>query len=125
MQQTIINTKNSVMENNIKQVEALLENALDYGKSSLKLVKLKSVDKTADMVSSLIPHFIVIIIFILFILFISMGLAFWLGEVFGNFFYGFIVVGGFYGVTGLFIHFLMHKIIKRKICNNLVKQLLK
>lgn len=113
------------MEKGIKQVEALIENALDYGKSSLELVKLKSVDKTADVVSSLIPHLIVIVIFILFILFISMGLAFWLGEIFGNFFYGFFVVAAFYGVTGLFIHFFMHKNIKRKICNNLVKQLLK
>ena len=113
------------MENKIKQVEALIENALDYGKSGLELAKLKTVDKTADVVSSLFPHFIVLIIFILFILFISMGLAFWLGEILGNFFYGFLVVAAFFGVTGLFIHFFMHKKIKRKICNNLVKQLLK
>ncbi len=112
------------MQNNVKQVESLIESAFDYGKSGYELAKLKTVDKTADVVSTLIPHSIVFVILILFTLFFNLGLAFWLGEIFGNFFYGFFVIAAFYGATGLFIHFFLHKKIKNKIYHYLVKQLL-
>jgi hypothetical protein len=113
------------MEKKENLVESLVESVFDYSKSGYDLVKLKTVDKTADVLSSLIPHSIVFVILTMFTLFFNLGLAFWLGEIFGNFFYGFFVVAGFYGITGIFIHVFMHKWLKNKICNYLVKQLLK
>ena len=113
------------MDDNVKLIESLLESTLKYGLAEIELVKLKTLNKTSDMVSSLLPHAVVFIILALFLLFFSLGLAFWLGEIIGNNFYGFFVIAAFYAIMGLVIHFFMLKWIKRKICNYLVKQMFK
>jgi hypothetical protein len=113
------------MESNVNLVEELVESVFDYGTSGYELVKLKTINKTADVVSSIIPHSIVFVIIVLFTLFFNLGLAYYLGEIFGNMFYGFFVVAAFYGIAAVFMHVFMHKRIKTKIYNYLVKQLLK
>jgi hypothetical protein len=113
------------MEDNNKLLESLLDTATDYGKTSYELAKLKAIDKTTDIVSSLAPHAIVIIILSAFTLFLTLGLALWFGEITGKTFYGFFIVAGVYIITGIAIHFLMHKRIKRHVSDYLVKQLLK
>jgi hypothetical protein len=113
------------MENNAKLIESLLESTFKYGVAELELVKLKTLNKTSDLVSSVLPHTVVFFILVLFLLFLNFGLAFWLGEIIGNNFYGFFVVAAFYAIVGLVMHFFMHKWIKRKIGNYVVKQMFK
>ncbi len=113
------------MENIVDSIESLLESAVDYGKTSYDLVKLKTINKTSDVVSSLMPHAVVFLILMSFLLFLNLGVAFWLGEIFGNTFYGFFVVAAFYGIIGLVLHFFMHVRIKKKISDFIVKQALK
>ena len=113
------------MEDNVKQFESLLESVAEYGITSYELVKLKTIDKTSDVVSSLIPHAVVFFILMSFLLFLNLGVAFWLGEIFGNTFYGFFVVAAFYGIVGLILHFFMHDRIKKNISDFIIKQLLK
>jgi hypothetical protein len=113
------------MEENTKLLESLLEKASEYGKTSLELVKLKSLDKTADVVSTMIPHSVVFILAASFMLFLNLGIALWLGDILGKMFYGFFVVAAFYILTGLIIHFFMHKWIKKLVGNYFVKHMLK
>ncbi|MCG6190951.1 MULTISPECIES: hypothetical protein [Maribellus] len=113
------------MEDIVDSIESLLESAADYGKTSYELVKLKTINKTSDVVSSLIPHAVVFLVLTSFLLFLNLGVAFWLGEIFGNMFYGFFVVASFYGIIGLVLHFFMHDRIKKKISDYIVKQALK
>lgn len=113
------------MEEKAKLIESLLEKATDYSKTSFELIKLKALDKTSDVVSSSIPHSVVFFLIASCLLFVNLGLAFWIGEILGNTFFGFFVVAGFYGVAGLIIHFFMHKWLKKRIYNYFVKQLLK
>jgi fatty acid desaturase len=113
------------MEENTKLVESLLEKTTEFVKTSIELAKLKAIDKTADIVSTIIPHAIVFMLAAAFMLFVNLGIAFWLGEIIGNTFYGFLVVAGFYGVTGAIIHFFFHRKIKKNIANNIVQQLIK
>ena len=113
------------MEDNAKLIESLLERAAEYGKTSYELLKLKGLDKTSDVVSSFIPHSVVFVLIALFILFFNLGLAFWLGEILGKTFFGFFVVAAFYIITGIVIHFFMHKWLKKLICNYFIKQVLK
>src|SRR5450759_2102158 len=117
--------KTEAMEDNAKLIESLLERAAEYGKTSYELVKLKALDKTSDVVSSFIPHYVVIVLIASFMLFFSLGLAFWLGEILGKTYYGFFVVAAFYGIIGIVIHVFMHKWIKKLICNYIIKQMLK
>jgi hypothetical protein len=88
-------------------------------------VKLKTIDKTTDFVSTLIPHSVVFILITSFMLFLNLGLAFWLGEILGKIFYGFFVVAGFYIIAGIVIHFFMHNWFKRLIGDYLIKHILK
>jgi hypothetical protein len=113
------------MEDKAKLIESLLERATEYGKTSYELIKLKALDKTSDVVSSFIPHSVVIVLIASFMFFFNLGLAFWLGEILGKTCYGFFVVAAFYGIIGIVVHFFMHKRLKKIICNYIIKQVLK
>ena len=117
--------KIEAMEDNIKSIESLLEKVVDYSKTSYELAKLKALDKTSDVASSLVPHSVVFVLLASFMLFVNFGLAFWLGEIFGNTYYGFFVIAAFYVVTGLVLHFFFHKRIKNLVWNYIIKQVLK
>lgn len=114
-----------VMNDNTNIFESLLENAVDYSKTGYELVKLKTLDKTANVLSSLISHYVTLILFASFILFISVGLAYWLGEILGKIYFGFFAVALFYAVTGTVLHFALHTKLKRIVGDYLNKKLLK
>jgi hypothetical protein len=113
------------MEDSKKLLESLVDRVTDYGKTSYELVKLQAVDKSSDVVSSVIPHTVVLILASSFMLFFNLGLAFWLGEILGKLFYGFFIVAAFYILVGLIVHLFMHKQLKEMIRNYVIKQLLK
>jgi len=106
-------------------IEKLIDTATEYGISTYELLRLKAIDKIADVVSTILPHYIVLVLIAVFVLFLNLGISFWLGEIFGNTFYGFLAVAGFYGIIGAILHFFFHKKIKKKIANNIVQQLIK
>lgn len=112
------------MEDNAKLIEALVEKAADYGKTGFELAKLKTLDKTSDIASSLIPHSIVFVLFASFLIFVNFGLAFWLGEILGNTYYGLFIIAAFYLIAALVLHFFFHKRIKNLIWNFIIKQAL-
>ena len=117
--------KTEVMEENSKTIGSLVESVTEYGKTSFELARLKVAAKLSEVVSSLIPNMISIIFAIIFLLFLSLGIALWIGEILGQTFYGFFVVAGFYGLTGMLIHFVMHKGLKRRFRNNFIQLLFK
>ena len=113
--------KPELMEANAKLIESMLERITEYGKTSYELVKLKALDKTSDVVSTLIPHSVVFIIIASFMLFFNLGLAFWFGEILGRTFYGFFVIAAFYCITGIVFYFFMHNWLKKIVCNYIIK----
>ena len=113
------------MEENAKPFESLLEKASEYGKTSFELIKLKALDKTSDVVSSLIPNSVFFILIASFMLFLNLGLGFWLGEILGKIYFGFFVIAAFYVIIGIILHFFMHKSIKKLISNYIIKHVLK
>jgi len=113
------------MDDNAKLLGSLLERALEYGKTSLELARLKAISKSSDIISGIIPHTVVFVLLVSFILFFNLGLAFWLGEILGRIYFGFFVVAAFYCVSALVLHFFLHQRIKKAIGNYLIKQLLK
>ena len=113
------------MEENSNLLETLLERASEYGKTSIDLVKLKALDKTTEIVSSVIPLSVVILLVVTSLLFLNLGLAFWLGEILGKTYYGFFIVAAFYVLAGIFIHFFLHKWIKRLVGDYFIKRVFK
>jgi hypothetical protein len=112
-------------EGNTEMIGSLFEKAGDYGKTSFQLAKLKALSKTSDVASTAILHLLVLIFAFSFILFMSLGLAFWIGELLGKNFYGFLIVGVLYGLIGISIHLFMHKWLKKIVDDYIVEHLLK
>jgi hypothetical protein len=104
---------------------SLIDIAIDYGETSIELVKLKVIDKTTGIVSSLIPLSIILVFILSFLLFLNLGIAFWLGDIFGKTAYGFLAVSGFYLFAAIFIRLFLYKWIKRLVGDYLVKRMLK
>jgi hypothetical protein len=113
------------MEDNAKLIKSIIESAAEYGKTSYELIKLKALDKTSDVVSSVIPHYVVFVITASFLFFFNLGLAFWLGEILGKVFYGFFVIAGLYGITGIVSYFFMRKRLKKIVSSYIINQVFK
>lgn len=106
-------------------IEKLIERATEYGISTYELFKLKAIYKITDVLSSILANYIVLFLFAIFLLFLNIGISLWLCDILGNTFYGFLVVAGFYAILGVLVHFFLHKSLKKRIGNFVVKQLLK
>jgi len=113
------------MEDHTNLIETLIEKATDYGKTSYELAKLKAIEKTSQVISSLISSGIVLLIICLFMLFMNMGLAFWIGQILGEIYVGFFIVAGFYGIISILVYSFMRKWIMRKVGDSFIKQVLK
>lgn len=113
------------MEDNAKLIEKMLERAIEYGKTSFELAKLKALDKTSDVFSSLAFHSVSFVLIVSFMLFLNLGLAFWLGDILGSSSYGFFIVGGFYLLSAIVVYLFMRKWIIRTTRDFIIKRLLK
>lgn len=112
------------MEDKSKLVETLLEKAIEYGKSSYNLVKLKAIDETSDRISSVLPNLIVILFCAVVLLFFNLGMAFWIGNLLGESFYGFFIVTAFYIIVALVIHFFLQDWFKKIFYDYIIRKLL-
>ena len=111
------------MEDKASLIEPLIERAQEYGKSSYELLKLRALDKTADMGSALIVLLIILAVLSMFVLIINIGIALWLGDILGKSYYGFAIVGTFYLIIGIVLMFIQPGI-KIRVSNSIVKQAL-
>nr|WP_309754962.1 hypothetical protein [Flavobacterium sp.] len=113
------------MEDNTSTIEMLFERAEDYTKTTIDLVKLTAVDKTADVLSSLISRLTVSIIFVLFAFLVNIGLSFWVGELVGKIYYGFFIVSSIYLVLAIVLYNVKDKVLKMPISNFIIAKMLK
>jgi hypothetical protein len=113
------------MEDNANMFEALFEKATDYGKTSLELTKLKSIDKATDVASAFIPKSIVIVLALFCLASLSIGVSLYLGEMLGKIYYGFFVVAGFYALAGITIFFFLNDWLKKIMKNHLIQLIIK
>lgn len=105
-------------------IESLIEKGEQYGKTTLELLKLKTLDKSADVASNLVSWLIVLIFAVLFFLILNIGVALWLGELMGKPYLGFFVVSGFYGLLALIFGIFRKKLIKKPVNNSIIEQVL-
>jgi len=112
------------MEDPIHFIEPLVERAEAYGRTSYELLKLKTVDRTASLASTLASRGLAILVLSMFTVVANIGIALWLGELLGKIYLGFFCVSAFYGIAGGILYFLLHKRIKSYISNSIISQLL-
>lgn len=105
-------------------IESLIEKGEQYGKTTLELLKLKTIDKSADVTSNLGSWLIVVIFAVLFFLILNIGVALWLGEILGKSYYGFFVVSGFYALLALIFGIFRKQLLKEPLNNSIIEQVL-
>jgi tetrahydromethanopterin S-methyltransferase subunit B len=113
------------MNNNPTAIEILFEKIEDYTKTTIELTKLNTIDKSADVLSSLISRLIVFIAVGMFVLLLNFGLAFWIGEILGNSYYGFFIVAVFYLIVAIILNAKRTSWLKMPISNSIIAKILK
>ena len=113
------------MNNTATPLELLFEKAEAYSKTTLELLKLKAIDKSADVASSLVSRLTILLVVALFIVIVNIGVALWLGELLGKTYYGFFVIGGFYALIAVLLHVFRHPLLKTPVSDTIIMQMLK
>jgi uncharacterized protein YqhQ len=111
------------METNPTQIELLLASAEQYNKANLELLKLKSVDKTADIASTIFSRALLTLALFVFTIMLTVAISFWLGELLGATYFGFLAVASVYGIIGIIL-FVCHTPIKKRMANFIILQML-
>jgi hypothetical protein len=103
------------METPASLIESLFEKAEAYGKTTFELSKLKALDTATNVATAFIARLSVIIMIFLFALIMSIGVALFLGELFGKPSLGFFIVAAFYLVTIVILYLYLHVWIKKPV----------
>jgi hypothetical protein len=114
--------KNKKMETPASLIESFWERAEDYSKTTFELFKLKALETTTIVVTSLVSRVSVILVISLFVLIVNIGIAFLLGDLLGKAYYGFFIVALFYLIAAIILHFYLHKWIKKPISDLIINQ---
>ena len=79
------------MKNYEAHIESLFEKAEDCTKTTLALLKLKAIDSSAEFVSFLVVKFVLFSFICLFIIIANIGVALWIGDLLGKYYYVFFI----------------------------------
>jgi uncharacterized membrane protein len=113
------------MEEKATVIESLFEKAETYAKTNLDLFRLKAIDKSADVISSIVAKLAIIIVVLLIVLLVNIGLALWIGELVGKSYYGFFIVAAFYVLVALILYYNSGVILKAPVNNSIILQMIK
>jgi hypothetical protein len=106
-------------------IDNLFKRVTEFSITYIELLKLKTINRVSEVLSVIFPDIIVSTLIIVSLLFINLGLAFWLGDVLGKVYLGFLVVAAFYFLLGFISHFFMRGWFKKVAANYFIKQFFK
>lgn len=113
------------MEHTAASIELLYEKARKYTETSLDLLALHTVDKTADMLSSLTSRVFIALAVVMFTLFINIGISLFIGKLLNEYYLGFFIVSAFYFIIAGILYLFKDKLIETPIANLIIAKLLK
>jgi cytochrome c biogenesis protein CcdA len=109
----------------MNSIETLIKKSGEYLDTKLELTKLKAINTSSDVLSNMVYLIVKILIIFLFVGFVSVALAILIGKTLGDYYYGFLIVGGFYLIVLLIIYVQRKKWIKVPVANSLINKMLK
>ena len=109
----------------MNSIETLIKQSGEYLETKIELTKLKAINTSSDVLSNLVYLFVKIMIIFLFIGFVSIALAIMIGNILGEYYYGFLITGGFYLFVLLIVYIQRKKWIKGPIANSLINKMLR
>lgn len=117
--------KIKIMDNRATTIEMLFEKAEVYTRTTVELAKMNAIDKSADVLSSLLSRLTVIIVVAMFALLLNIGLSLWIGELLGKTYYGYFAVAGAYFILAIVINSFKDEWIKLPVSNFIIIKMLK
>ena len=112
------------METPVHTLEGLFEKVELYSKTSFELSKLKALETTTMVASTVLSRLTIIVVFSMFMLFFNIGIALFVGELLGRSYYGFLIVSGAYLLAGIILHFFLYKWIRKPLSDFIITQVL-
>lgn len=112
------------MENITDQVGSLVDETKKFAQTSIELYKLKAIDKSADIISTLAAQMAIVLFAILFVLMVNIGISLWVGELVGKTYLGFLIVSGFYAIGACVFYAMRNRWIKSSVHNSIIEQAL-
>nr|WP_315214698.1 hypothetical protein [uncultured Flavobacterium sp.] len=112
------------METKASTIELLFEKAEDYARTTAELTKLTVVDKSADVLSSLLSQMAIGVVVALFSLLINIGISLWLGELLGKTYYGFFIVSSCHLIFAILLYSYKRVWIKMPVSNFIIHKML-
>src|SRR5258708_3788384 len=109
----------------MNSIETLIKKSRDYLDTKIELTKLKAVNTSSDVLSTLIYLIVKILIIFLLIGFTSVAVAILIGKTLRDYYYGFLIIGGIYLFVLLIIYIQSKNWIKGPIANSLINKMLK
>jgi len=113
------------METTAKHIESLYSKVKEYTETSIELYKLNAIDVTADVVSSIASRIVLVLAFSLFTLFVNIAISLFIGNLLGAYYWGFLIVSGFYLIISVILYYYGGKLIIEPISNLVISKLLK
>ncbi|MDD4149227.1 MAG: hypothetical protein PHE33_04300 [Bacteroidales bacterium] len=111
------------MKNKSTLFNHLIQALESYVKSKLELLRLKATAKFTEIVSAIMLKLFVVIVVSLMSILINIGIALWIGELMGEFYWGFIIVSAFYVIIALLM-IRLPNILKSTIKKFLISEML-
>lgn len=108
------------MQSPLDNIEALFDKSKEYMETQMEILRLKAIDKSTAMISSLATRLIYITIFMIALFLLNIALGFWLGEILGKVYYGFFCLAAFYFIVGLIIFAIRKNSVGNPIRNALI-----
>ncbi len=112
------------MEKQLNPIGSLFEKAEDYLETRMDLYRLRAIDKSSDVLSSIAARLVIALFIASFFLMLNIGLALLIGRSMGEVYYGFFIVAGFYLVVIVILYSLRDKWLKAPISNLIIKSIL-
>ncbi len=113
------------MEDKEVESQGITDRIKEYAQIRKELAILTAVEKGSRLFANLITDGLVVLFAVLTFSFGSLALGFYLSEVLGNTYAGFLIITGFYLLVALIVYFTKDKYMEKAIINKIIAKFFK
>ncbi len=111
------------MSEEFGKIESLLEKAKEYFNTRMAQIKLSVAEKISNVLSLVIAGLIAFLVFFIFLLFASIGAAIAIGNMIGETWLGFLIMGAAWLLFGIMIWKGRNRLLRLPILNSIINSL--
>jgi hypothetical protein len=105
-------------------IESLFGQSTEFARNNFELYKLKAVDKTSGIASTVITGVALFVVFFICFVVLNIGIALLIGDLVGKSWLGFLILAVLYAVVGFVIFKSRKKFFKTPILKMLISKIL-